>query len=179
MTRPQVVTQILASCVKVYYNGYMRKAFLYRIYPTKAQATRMSHMLNECRWTYNKLLEQRQVYWEEAGIGVGLYDQHAYLPYLKEERPSLADVHSQVLQNVAVRIDLAFKAFFRRVRAGEEPGYPRFRGCDRYDSFCYPQAPSGCKLNGDRLTLSGIGTVKAVLHRPIEDAVKTCCVRRA
>src|SRR5437867_11784870 len=156
-----------------------RKTFQYRLYPTREQEAKMQATLDGCRWLYNHLLEARKTAWEQRQETLGLYDQHATLPALKVARPSLATVHSQVLQNVAVRIDLAFKAFFRRVKAGEEPGYPRFRGCDRYDSFCYPQAPSGCKLNGDRLTLSGIGTVKAVLHRPIEDAVKTCCVRRA
>jgi putative transposase len=137
----------------------------------------MRATLDECRWLYNHLLEARKTAWEERQETLGLYDQHATLPALKVERPSLATVHSQVLQNVAVRIDLAFKAFFRRVKAGEEPGYPRFRGRDRYDSFCYPQAPSGCKLNGDRLTLSGIGTVRVVLHRELAGLVKTCCVR--
>src|SRR5207249_300093 len=127
----------------------------------------------------NHLLEQRKTAWEEQQESLGLYDQHATLPALKAERPSLATVHSQVLQNVAVRIDLAFQAFFRRVKAGEQPGYPRFRGRDRYDSFCYPQAPSGCKLNEDRLTLSGIGTVRVVLHRPLEGTPKTVGVRRS
>lgn len=140
----------------------------------------MTATLDECRWLYNHFLEARKTAWEERQESVGLYDQHATIPGLKVERPSLATVHSQVLQNVGVRIDLAFKAFFRRVKAGEaEPGYPRFRGRDRYDSFCYPQAPSGCKLNGDRLTLSGIGTVKVVLHRPLEGKTKTVCVRRS
>ncbi|MGZ3667488.1 MAG: hypothetical protein ACXVDA_23735 [Ktedonobacterales bacterium] len=69
---------------------------------------------------------------------------------LKAERPSLAGVHSQVLQNVAVRIDLAFQAFFRRVRDGaKEPGYPRFRGKGRYDSITFAQVPGGCKLEVD------------------------------
>jgi putative transposase len=53
-------------------------------------------------------------------------------------------VQSQVLQNVAVRIDLAFQAFFRRVKAGEpDPGYPRFRGRGRYDSLTFPRCRSG------------------------------------
>jgi putative transposase len=157
----------------------MRKTFRYRLYPTKAQESKMQATLDECRWLYNHLLEARQAAWEERHESLGLYHQHATLPALKVERPALATVHSQVLQNVAVRIDLAFKAFFRRVKAGEKPGYPRFRGRDRYDSFCYPQAPSGCKLNGDRLTLSGIGTVRVVLHRPLEGTLKTVCVRRS
>ena len=139
----------------------------------------MTAVLAECRWLYNHLLEQRKTAWEERHESLSYVEQANTLPALKVERPSLATVHSQVLQNVAVRVDLAFKAFFRRVKAGETPGYPRFRGEDRYDSFCYPQAPSGCKLNGDRLTLSGIGTVKVVLHRDREGKPKTCCVRRS
>jgi putative transposase len=95
------------------------------------------------------------------------------------ERPALASVHSQVLQNVAVRIDLAFKAFFRRVKNGENPGYPRFRGRNRYDSVCFPQYGNGCKLEGDQLYLSKIGTVRVVLHRPLEDTPKTVCIRRS
>jgi putative transposase len=155
------------------------KTFQYRLYPTKAQETKMRATLDECRWLYNHFLEARKTAWEERGESLRLYDQHATLPALKADRPSLATVHSQVLQNVGVRIDLAFKAFFRRVKASEEPGYPRFRGRDRYDSFCYPQAPSGCKLVGDRLTLSSIGTVKVRLHRPLEGRPKTVCIRRS
>jgi putative transposase len=155
------------------------KTFQYRLYPTKAQETKMRATLDECRWLYNHLLEARKSAWEAGQESLRLYDQLGTLPALKAERPSLATVHSQVLQNVGVRIDLAFKAFFRRVKAGEKPGYPRFRGRERYDSFCYPQAPSGCKLSGDRLTLSGIGTVRLVLHRLLEGKPKTVCVRRS
>ncbi len=137
----------------------------------------MRATLDECRWLYNHLLEQRKTAYEATGDGPTLYDQQATFGALKTERPALAGVHSQVLQNVAVRLDLAFKAFFRRVKAGEkEPGYPRFRGRERYDSFCYPQ--SGYKLDGNRIFLSKIGHVKAVIHRPLEGKVKTCGVRR-
>jgi putative transposase len=157
----------------------VRKTFLYRIYPTRKQATQMSGMLEECRWLYNYLLAQRKDAFEQGQETLSLYDQHAILPALKKERPSLGSVHSQVLQNVAVRIDLAYKAFFRRVKAGEKPGYPRFRGYGRYDSFCYPQAPSGCRLVGSILHLSKVGAVPVVLHRPLEGTPKTVCIRRA
>jgi putative transposase len=157
----------------------VHKTFQYRLYPTAKQEAKMMATLDECRWLYNHLLEQRNTAWEEQQQSLGLKDQYASLPALKTERPSLAEVHSQVLQNVAVRIDLAFKAFFRRCQAGEKPGHPRFRGRDRYDSFCYPQAPSGCKLVDDHLTLSGIGTVRIRLHRVLEGKPKTVCVRRS
>ncbi len=139
----------------------------------------MNQTLAECRWLYNRLLEERKFAWEEHEVCLSLYDQHRRLIPLKAERPSLDTVHSQVLQNVAVRIDLAFKAFFRRVKAGEKPGYPRFRGAGWYDSFCYPQAPSGCKLEGDRLHLSKIGIIRVVLHRPLDGHPKTVCIRRS
>jgi transposase, IS605 OrfB family, central region len=157
----------------------MRRTFRYRLYPTKEQERKLEETLDECRWLYNHLLEQRRTEWEERQQTLSLYTQQAYVTTLKEHRVSLQEVNAQVLQNVAVRIDLAFKAFFRRVKRGESPGYPRFRGANRYESFCFPQAPSGCKLSADRLTLSKIGTVRVVLHRPILGSVKTCCVRRS
>lgn len=139
----------------------------------------MQQTLNECRWLYNHLLDQRKIAWEEWHESLTLYSQHATLPTLKRERPSLASVHSQVLQNVAVRVDLAMKAFFRRVKAGETPGYPRFRGFGHYDSFCYPQAPSGCKFDGEQVILSGVGSVRVQAHRPLDGKVKICCIRRS
>ena len=143
------------------------KAFKYRIYPTKRQQTILRQTLDECRWLYNHLLEQRKVGWEERQATFGLYDQIKLLPELKGARPSLTVVYSQVLQNVAVRIDLAFKAFFRRVKAGEEkPGFPRFRGRERYDSFCYPQYGNGCKIADGKLYLSKVGVVKIGVASP-------------
>src|SRR5215472_6885831 len=106
----------------------MRKTFKYRLSPTHAQQRRLEQQLEECRWLYNHLLAERRDAWQERQESLRYYDQAMSLPALKTERPALAGVHSQVLQNVAVRIDLAFKAFFRRVRTGEQPGYPRFRG---------------------------------------------------
>ena len=152
--------------------------FQYRIYPTKKQETLLSEILEECRWLYNHLLEKRKEAYEQDGKALTLYQQHATYPILKQERPSLATVHSQVLQNVAVRLDLAFKAFFRRVKAGETSGYPRFKGKGRYDSFTYPQF--GFKIDQQgKLALSGIGHLKMVLHRPIRGKIKTLTIQKS
>ncbi len=93
----------------------------------------------------------------------------------------LAGVHSQVLQNVAVRLDLAFQAFFRRMKAGESSGYPRFRGRGRYDSFTFPQVPVGCRLEAAdrRLRIANVGLVKIILHRPMEGMPKTAIISRS
>jgi len=157
----------------------MIKTFKYRLYPTKRQRKALNAALDECRWMYNHLLEQRKTAWEQDKKNLGCFQQQKQYPEIKEQRPSLASVHSQVLQNVAVRLDLAMKAFFRRVKAGEKPGYPRFRGRGRYDSLTYPQVPSGCKLTNDGfLALSKIGNVPIILHRPLEGKAKSATIRR-
>ena len=159
----------------------MRKTFEYRLYPNNRQQRLLDQQLEECRWLYNHLLAARRDAWEQRQESLRLYDQQATLPALKAARPALAGVQSQVLQNVAVRIDLAFQAFFRRVRTGEAPGYPRFRGRGRYASITYPQVPVGCKLDMDtkRLRLHGVGEVKMLLHRPIEGTPKTAIISRS
>jgi putative transposase len=151
------------------------------LYPNKQQARLLEQQLEECRWLYNELLAARRDAWEQRQESLRLYDQQATLPALKATRPQLAAVQSQVLQNVAVRIDLAFQAFFRRVRTGETPGYPRFRGKGRYASITYPQVPVGCKLDAEaqRLRLHGVGLVKVILHRPLEGTPKTATISRS
>ena len=78
------------------------------------------------------------------------------------------------------RLDKAFAAFFRRLRAGEQPGYPRFQGTDRYNSFTYPQmgAHGGVALDGGMLTLSKIGRIRLRLHRPLHGTPKSVTIRR-
>src|SRR5258708_7605218 len=103
----------------------MRKTCKYRLYPNNEQRRLLEQQLDACRWLYNRLLEERKTAWEQRQESVRLYDQHALLPALKAERPALAGVHSQVLHNVAVRMDLAVQAFFRRLKAGERlPPFP-------------------------------------------------------
>ena len=156
----------------------MRKTFQYRLYPTKKQIKALETTLEECRWLYNHLLEKRRDTYERTGKGLTLYQQQETFSILKQERPSLKSVHSQVLQNVAVRVDLAFKAFFCRCKSGEKPGYPRFKGKGRYDSFCFPQ--SGFSITHDnRVCLSKIGSIKMVYHRPVTGAIKTCTIHKS
>jgi putative transposase len=153
-----------------------KTTFKYRIYPTKKQVTLFNQTLNECRWLYNHFLEERKYLFEEYETSIGLYDQIKALPILKVKRKTLDIVHSQVLQNVSVRVDLAFKAFFQRIKRREkEVGYPRFKGEGWYDSFTYPQ--TGYTIKDSTINLSKIGEVKANIHRPIVGKPKTCCIR--
>lgn len=148
----------------------------YRVYPTKHQQYLLDETLDTCRQVYNQTLAHRKEAWEQRKNTLSLYETHAMLTAWKQERPALTSVHSQVLQNVQARVDLAYKAFFRRVKAGEKPGFPRFRGPGRYDSFTFPQ--SGFAVQDNLLHVSKIGALRMVLHRPIEGTVKTLTLRR-
>ncbi len=122
------------------------------------------------------MLAQRILAFEELDISLTKYQQLMFLPELKLEKPELNQVHSQVLQNIIDRLDKAFQGFFRRCKTGEKPGFPRFRGMHRYNSFCYPQ--SGFIVVGKELKLSKIGSIRIKMHRPLEGAIKTCTLRR-
>ena len=152
------------------------KTFKYRLQPSKIQRTKLVQTLEMCRWVYNETLATRKIAWEQEKKSISLYDTNKMLTVWKQEHPELRDVFSQVLQNVQERVDLAFKAFFRRVKAGEKAGYPRFRGYGRYDSFTFKQF--GFELLENGLFLSKIGVMKIVLHRPIEGKIKTLIIQR-
>lgn len=152
------------------------KTFKYRLRPSKSQRTRLIQTLELCRWVYNETLAIRKNAWEQERQSLSGYDTNKLLTVWKQEHLELKGVFSQVLQDVQERVDLAFKAFFRRVKAGEKPGYPRFRGKGRYDSFTFKQF--GFELLDRGLRLSKIGVVKIVLHRPLEGRIKTLTVQR-
>ena len=156
----------------------MRLTFKFRLKPTSAERRILDKQLELCRYVYNRTLATRKEAYEQRGESLNYYSTAKMLPAWKAEKAELRQVHSQVLQNVQVRVDLAFQAFFHRVKAGETPGYPRFRGKGWYDSFTYPQYGNGVKLNGDRLYLSKIGQVRVKLHRAIEGAIKTVTLQR-
>jgi putative transposase len=87
-------------------------------------------------------------------------------------------IHSQVLQDVLTRLDRAFQAFFRRVKSGEKPGYPRFQGSNRYNSFIYKQFGNGATLDNGFLALSKIGRIAVRWSRPLEGTPKTVTISR-
>ena len=159
------------------YSG--RKAYKYKLQPTPAQEQVLDTIFWRCRTLYNCALEQRKVWWQRGeGKVATYYQQKAELPDLKAGCPEFAEVHSQVLQEVVQRIDRAFQAFFRRLKAGEKPGYPRFQGRDRYHSFTYPQYGNGATVDGSVLSLSKIGRIPLRLHRPLQGTPKTVTISR-
>ncbi len=156
----------------------IRKTFKYKLKPTPEQERALEQVLWRCRALYNAALEERKTAWERCHLSVNYYEQKAELPDLKVACPEFAEVNAQVLQDVILRMDRAFQAFFRRLKAGEAPGYPRFQGRGHYNSFTYPQYGGGVTLDGGILSLSKIGRIPVRVHRQLEGIPKTATISR-
>ena len=156
----------------------LTRTYKYRLFPTAAQRNALLRALEACRWVYNTTLEVRRDAWEINHATLTRFDTIQLIPGWKTEQPFLNHAFSQCLQDACKRVDRAFQAFFRRIKAGETPGYPRFKGRNWYDSLTYPQYGNGVKVDGDRLFLSKIGPVRVKLHRLLEGTIKTVTVRR-
>jgi putative transposase len=171
------------------------KAYKFRLYPTDAQIEKLDWTLARCCELYNAAVQERKDIWNVCKKHPNFYDatwreDHAKdyrvtycdqanaLPELKRDlRPEYAAIGSHVLQDVLRRVEKAFQGFFRRVACGQKPGYPRYHSYKRYDSFCFPDQ-SGWKLKEDRLSITGIGTIKVKKHREIQGIIKTTTIKR-
>ncbi len=156
----------------------MRKTFKYRLYPKKETEQKLFWTLTRCRELSNAALSERKDAYRYAGKSISYYDQQNDLPEIKAEiREEYQDIAAHVLQDVLRRLDKAFQNFFRRCKNGENPGYPRFQGRNRYDSFTYPDG-AGWKFDGQYLHLTKIGKAKVKLHRSLEGKIKTVTIKR-
>jgi IS605 OrfB family transposase len=153
------------------------RTYKFRLYPTNKQKAAINEQLGLCCWLYNTALEQRIRAYKTNGTYVSYHDQAGELAAIKEQFPQFTKVHSQVLQDTLKRLDKAFQNFFRRIKHGDKPGFPRFRSGKRFTSMTYPQ--SGFHVAGNRLELSKTGSIRMRLHRGIpEGKIKTCCITR-
>ena len=156
----------------------VRKAYKYRIYPTRKQADLLHRELAAAQRLYNAALQQRRIAWKRCGLSLGYLDQAGDLKDLRESALEIPANYS-ACQDVLRRLDKAFKAFFRRLKAGQKPGFPRFRSRERYDSLTFPSYGDGCRIReGGKLYLQGVGELRVKWHRQIKGKIKTVTVRR-
>lgn len=136
------------------------------LYPTVRQHSALVRLLASQRHLYNAALEERRGAWGWEHRHVTWVDQFKGLTGAKVEIPSLAEFGLQPHRGTLKRLDEAFAGFFRRVKAGLTPGFPRFRSLNRWDSVQYPEATgwnlyeTGEKGTYGRLALKGVGHVK-------------------
>lgn len=154
----------------------MRKSFSYKVKLPPSAIRKADEILELHRWLYNRAIVWRRNAWQRGEKHVTLYDQINGLTELRRDRPEFAAMNREATESVLRRVDLAFQSFFRRVKNGEIPGYPRFKGPGRYRSVVFRRR--GWRLAGRRLTLRGIGTARLFLSREIEGRIKTVTLKR-
>jgi putative transposase len=155
-----------------------RKTYKEKLRPTPTQERALEEVLWRCRTLYNTALEQRITAWQRCHVSLTRYQQEAELKAIRAAFPDYAAIHSHVLQDVLARLDKTYQAFFRRVKAGEKAGFPRFKGRNRYHSFTYKEYGNGVHLDNGCLVLSKIGRIRVHWSRPLEGTPKTVTVSK-
>jgi putative transposase len=153
-----------------------RKSYKYKLHPTSHQTQLLHETLWRCRELYNTALEQRMWAYRHCGVSVSRYGQEAELKDIRADMPGYAEIHSHVLQDVLARLDKTYQAFFKRVKAGLAPGFPRFQGLQRYHSFTYKEFGNGARLDNGFLVLFKIGRIAMRWSRPLVGTPKTITI---
>ncbi|WP_274559945.1 RNA-guided endonuclease InsQ/TnpB family protein [Streptomyces spiramyceticus] len=164
----------------------MHRAYRFLLRPTVRQAQALSEMLRDHCSLYNGALqERRDAYRHASKTSVKYGQQSAQLKEIRAFDPERQGRWSFSSQQATLRrLDKAFQAFFRRVKAGEKPGYPRFRGVNWFDTVDFPKDGDGCRWDSTphapvtRVRLQGVGHVRVHQHRTVKGRVKTVSVKR-
>ena len=115
----------------------MVKTYQYRIYPTTKQRKRLETILEACQTLYNQALAMRKQAYQKHGEPLSYKIQANHLTPLRQASCFWSSIHIDVLQDTLRRLDKAYQAFFRRAKAGQDPGFPRFKGKGRYRSMTF------------------------------------------
>jgi len=158
----------------------MRRAYVFRLRPTARQHVALAACVNAHRELYNAALQERRDGWAASKTRISYGDQSAQLTEIRAARPDQAVWSFSSQQATLRRLNKAFAGFFRRVKAGQTPGYPRFKGKARFDSVEWPKDGDGARWlpDAERVYLQGVGQVKVHLHRQVAGRVKTIQIKR-
>lgn len=155
------------------------KTFEYKIRKNKKFVEACEKVLLHCQQLYNACLEQRISFYRNTGLTVNWIEQNRQLTDLRAEDESSRGIPRRIQENVLRRLERSYQNFFFRVRSGKSGGFPRFRSRGRYDNFEYSiDRRHLCPLQGDKLTVAGVGTCRIRLSRPIEGAVRIVRILR-
>ena len=156
----------------------MRRAYKYRLFVNTNQARELATMVETHRRLHNDCLAQRKTTYEATRKSVEYAEQSAWFKAERAANPYFARLNFSSAQATMRRLDKSFVAFFRRVKAGQKPGYPRFKGRDRFDTVEFPTHGDGIRLTGNRLRVQHVGTVRVKVHRPHQGTIKTLSITR-
>jgi putative transposase len=164
-------------------NAVNRRA-TFKLYPSQSQAAGMERLCDLHRMLYNAALEERIEAYCKAGVSISFADQCKSLTTIRQHDPAFLAVNAQSAQVTLKRLHMAFKAFFRRCKAGETPGFPRFKSRDRFPGFGFKTHGDGFRFTPGqswrhgRLRLSGIGEMAARGEARTSGRVVCCDIQR-
>ncbi|RDG36628.1 RNA-guided endonuclease InsQ/TnpB family protein [Streptomyces corynorhini] len=164
----------------------MIRAYKFLMRPTVRQEQALDEMLRDHCSLYNGALqERRDAYRHVSKTSVKYGMQSAQLKDIRAFDPERQGRWSFSSQQATLRrLDKAMQAFFRRIKSGDTPGYPRFRGVNWFDTVEFPRDGDGCRWDSTphdpvtRVRLQGVGHVKVNQHRAVTGRVKTVSVKR-
>ena len=152
----------------------MIRTYKYLLRPNLEQSNQLDFLLCQSRLIYNAALEQRIRNFRETGQGLGYGAQWAYFRDLRHDHPTtFGMLNASSLQHLLRRLDKAFAAYFRRLKMGEKPGFPRFKGHGSFKSLEYTYG-DGCKLRKDeqgrwRFYIQNVGVMRMCYHRSLPE----------
>jgi putative transposase len=150
----------------------------YRLLPSRQQHRALEAILESQRQLYNAALEERIDAYRKAHVTRTYFDQTKALTQWRHEDPEASALPVALQRATLKRLDEAYKGFFRRVKSGSKPGFPRFRGKGWFDSFGF-QEFRGISMNAGKLRFKGMPRALRIhLHRPMPAVVKSCVLRR-
>jgi len=154
-------------------------AYKFRLYPNRDQMRELDIMLETHRRLYNACLEQRKLAYEQDGISLNYVQQAAWFTNQRKINRWFANINHTSSIGTIIRLDRAFTAFFRHIKCGEKPSYPRFKAQGRFGSVEFPAYGDGIRLMPTgKLRVQHVGMVKCKVHRPVEGTVKTATLKR-
>ena len=151
------------------------RVYRYRLYPTRRQVAALEDQLGFGCDLYNAALEQRITSYRQ-GRPVRLGDQQKELTKLRREIGP--DMNYVAQEMILQRLNLAFEAFFRRLRQGEAPGFPRFKPKQRFNTLTWRRGMGGAAIVNARLRIQGVGHIKVKWHRELPGEVRQTRITR-
>lgn len=152
----------------------MMRSFELRLKPTADQRAALLRILDDSAETYNAALQERRDAWKLCQKRISLYDQQKELTELRRD-PSFATIAIDIQREPLRRVDRAFRAFYRRVKAGQKPGYPRFRARARYESFAW----HGPKLVERGIHVPSLGVIRYRASRLFVGQLKMATIQHS
>jgi putative transposase len=157
-----------------------RRKITYKLYPNASQSAALDDLLRHHCNLYNAAVQERRDAWETCGVSISYEDQCTGLTELRQSDPAWIVANCSSEQVTLRRVKKAYDAFFRRCKAGEDPGYPRFKAFKRFPGFGFKGHGDGWRFTPGpdckhgKLRLQGVGIIKARGQPRQGGTIKSC-----